>query len=122
LWAAVPAYASQIPSPKAALALVERACSMLGCPAPVAGLANLAHEYDVRVSTLVDADDDLSGYVERLESMTDQGYDIDESDDIDDDDDDEIDPASDIAQAPEVDGDELMAELERFLRDQNDGT
>lgn len=127
LWAAVPAYASQIPSPKAALALVERACTMLGSPAPVAGLATLAHEYDVRVSALVDADDDLSGYVERLESMTDQGYDIDESDDIDldDDDDDALDDLPVVEAggevAAEVDGDELMAELERFLRDQNDG-
>ena len=38
LWAAVPAYASQVPSPKAALALVERSCEILGTPGPVARL------------------------------------------------------------------------------------
>ncbi|NKB41938.1 MAG: hypothetical protein GKR86_13055, partial [Ilumatobacter sp.] len=32
LWAAVPGYAAQVPSPKAAMALVDRACSMIGTP------------------------------------------------------------------------------------------
>ena len=32
LWAAVPQYAAQVPSPKAALALVERACGLIGSP------------------------------------------------------------------------------------------
>jgi proteasome assembly chaperone (PAC2) family protein len=126
LWAAVPAYASQFPSPKAALALVERACSMLGSPAPVAGLAAQSAEYDRKVGALVDADDDLSGYVQRLESMADLGYDIDEDDvlGVDDDDDDDLDDeatfgaAAGAEGAAELDGDELMAELERFLRDQ----
>ena len=35
LWAAVPGYAAQVPSPKAAMALVERACSMIGTPRPL---------------------------------------------------------------------------------------
>ncbi len=34
LWAAVPAYASQVPSPKAALALGEGACRVVGTPCP----------------------------------------------------------------------------------------
>ena len=34
LWAAVPQYAAQIPSPKAAMALVDRACRLIGSPAP----------------------------------------------------------------------------------------
>ena len=34
LWAAVPGYAAQVPSPKAAMALVDRACSMIGTPPP----------------------------------------------------------------------------------------
>jgi proteasome assembly chaperone (PAC2) family protein len=109
LWAAVPAYASQVPSPKAALALVERSCAMLGCPTPIGGLMTEAGEYDARVSAFVGDDDDLIGYVSRLESLTDSG----ELDDDDvDDEEDEI-----IATAA-VDSDELMAEVERFLRDQ----
>ena len=34
LWAAVPAYASQVPSPKAAIALGEGACEVVGVPVP----------------------------------------------------------------------------------------
>jgi len=116
LWAAVPAYASQVPSPKAALALVERACEMLGCPASVARLSAEADEYDARVSAFVGDDDDLIGYVSRLESLADSGQ-------LDEDDEDEDDDADDEAasiDASRLDSDELMAEVERFLRDQGD--
>jgi proteasome assembly chaperone (PAC2) family protein len=116
LWAAVPAYASQVPSPKAALALVTRACEMVGTPAPVGQLANEATAYEQRVSTMVGQDDDLLGYVSRLESI---GFD--ELDDDNDDDDDELDDVADshppLAE-DDLDSDELMAEVEQFLREQ----
>jgi proteasome assembly chaperone (PAC2) family protein len=116
LWAAVPAYASQVPSPKAALALVARACEMVGTPAPVGQLANEAAAYEQRVTTMVGQDDDLLGYVSRLESI---GFD--ELDDDDDDDDDELDDVADshppLAE-DDLDSDELMAEVEQFLREQ----
>jgi proteasome assembly chaperone (PAC2) family protein len=94
LWAAVPAYASQEPSPKAALALLQRACEMIGTPAPVAGLAADVAAYEVRITSLVGEEPDLEGYVRRLEQMTDAGFtveDDDEDDDIFDDDDDDDD-------------------------------
>ena len=113
LWAAVPAYASQVPSPKAALALVERTCEMLGCPASTARLVADAGEYDARVSAFVGDDDDLIGYVSRLESLADSG-------ELDDDDDDEAEEvvASEVTDETRLNSDELMAEVERFLRDQ----
>jgi hypothetical protein len=119
LWAAVPAYASQVPSPKAALALVERACEILGTPGPVARLQQEADDYDTRVTAFVADDSDLIGYVARLESMSDDGsLDDDEFFDDEDDEDDtvggELGPEADT----ELNSDELMAELERFLRDQ----
>jgi predicted ATP-grasp superfamily ATP-dependent carboligase len=124
LWAAVPAYASQVPSPKAALALVERACDMLGTPAPTARLQAEASEYDHKVTTFVADDDDLTGYVARLESMADSGQ-LDDDDlyDGDDDDDDDDDDTVGGESGPELehtelDSDELMAEVEQFLRDQ----
>ena len=132
LWAAVPAYASQIPSPKASLALITRACDMLGSPAPLGGMRREADEYEQRVASLVADDADLVGYVERLESMADNGeldddYDDDESfdddldlDDLDDHDTDDLDD-DDVAPTPSLaadNADELMAELEQFLRDQ----
>lgn len=123
LWAAVPAYASQVPSPKASLALVERACEIIGTPAPIARLHNEATDYDARVTAFVADDNDLVGYVARLESLSDSGeldnddFDYDEIDDDDDEDDDDV-VGGELGPDPEVDSDELMAEVERFLRDQ----
>lgn len=127
LWAAVPAYASQVPSPKASLSLVERTCEILGCPAPTARLIDAARDYDDRVTSFVDDDSELTGYVARLESMADAGElndDVDEDDDLDDEADDDEDDTiggergDDAPLAAPVDSDELMAEVERFLRDQ----
>ena len=71
LWAAVPGYASQIPSPKAAMALVDRSCSMIGTPAPLSRLAVAAAEYEVRVASLIGDDDDMVEYLHRLEQLAD---------------------------------------------------
>lgn len=119
LWAAVPAYASQVPSPKAALALVERACEILGTPAPVAKLQADSAEYDTRVTAFVADDNDLIGYVARLESMSDSGQ-LDDDDFFEEDDDDDDDSVGGelTDDTAVVDSDELMAEVERFLRDQ----
>jgi hypothetical protein len=118
LWAAVPAYASQVPSPKASLALVTRTCGLLGTPTPVGELGQEAIDYEGRVSALVNDDEDLIGYVARLETGN-----IDEDDDDEDDDDivggeltDELEPID----VESVNSEELMAEVERFLRDQPD--
>ncbi len=119
LWAAVPAYASQVPSPKAALALVERACEMLGTPGPVARLRQEADAYDDRVTSFVADDADLIGYVARLEHLSDAGeLDDDDFDDDEDEDDDDVIGGELADDDEELDSDELMAELERFLRDQ----
>ena len=101
LWAAVPGYASQIPSPKAALALVERVCEMMGTPAPTADLFDEAADYDARVEALISDDDDLVIHIEQLEEIVDE---------MDDDED---------TSGP-IDLDEsiyLLDEVEQFLRD-----
>ena len=103
LWAAVPGYASQIPSPKAAMALVERTCSMIGTPAPLSHLAGAAAAYDAQVAALIGDDDDMIEYLSRLEQLTDE--DAADEDDI----------ASD---AP-LDPDALVEEVEQFLRDRD---
>lgn len=105
LWAAVPGYASQLASPRAAMALVERACSMMGTPAPLSRLADAVADYDARVAALISDDDDLVTYVSRLEEM------VDEMDDEDEDDEDEFD--DEIEDDPEL----LAAEVEQFLRE-----
>ena len=104
LWAAVPGYAAQIPSPKAAMALLEKACSMIGTPPPLGSLQSAADEYDARVAALVSDDDEMSEYVSRLEQI---------SDEVDDD------VESGIADEP-MDPDSLVEEVEQFLRDSTD--
>lgn len=110
LWAAVPGYASQLQSPRAAMALVERACSMMGTPAPLVRLAAQVADYDAKVAALIADDDDLVTYVGRLEEMVDEMSD-DDDDSFDDDDDDEIGALHDS------DPEALADEVERFLRD-----
>lgn len=100
LWAAVPGYASQIPSPKAALALVERSCSMIGTPAPLSGLAQEAAAYDAQVAALVGDDDDLAAYLQRLEQVSD-------------------DQTDEPTTAEPLDPDALVEEVEQFLRDRD---
>ncbi len=114
LWAAVPAYASQVPSPKASLALMRRACEIVGTPAPLATVMNLIERYEEQVDSIVRDDEDLVAYVERLETMTDNGISID----------DEVDDSQlqfDFAGDSDEPADtgNLMDEVEQFLREQN---
>src|SRR5437764_6358288 len=71
LWAAVPHYVAATPSPKAALALVERTARLIDVPVITADLAQLAADYERQVSEVVAADEDVSAYVARLEENTD---------------------------------------------------
>jgi proteasome assembly chaperone (PAC2) family protein len=99
LWAAVPGYAAQVPSPKAALALLERACGMIGTPPPSDALASSASEYDARVAALIAQDEDLMEYVARLETLLDEnGEEVEES---------ALDPG------------DLVEEVERYLRERD---
>ncbi|MDQ3979598.1 MAG: PAC2 family protein [Actinomycetota bacterium] len=96
LWAAVPHYVAGTPSPKAALALVERAARLLEVRVVAADLAQLAVDYERQVTEVVEADEDVSAYVTRLEETNDaEGLEL-------------------------ASGEELAAELQRFLREQGD--
>lgn len=117
-WAAVPLYASQVPSPKAALALMERACDVIGAPTPAEALTDDIAEYEERIEQLVDRDRETADMVRRFEQddTSDTDFDIDEVDLDDDDDDPTLDHPS-VPLAAE-DPDHLIEEVERFLRDQ----
>jgi proteasome assembly chaperone (PAC2) family protein len=121
LWAAVPGYASQLQSPRAAMALVERACSMMGTPAPVMRLAAMVADYDAKVAALIADDDDLVTYVGRLEEIVD-GMDDDDYEYGDDDDDDDGDGDDPRAALGDSDPERLADEVEQFLRDHNRDT
>lgn len=108
LWAAVPAYASQIPSPKAASALIQRAGEIIGTPSPIGSLHNAIVSYEERVDDLVSEDEDLAAYVERLDTMGDSVFD----DDVED-------QQMSLFEAVEDDGSSLVDEVEQFLREQD---
>jgi predicted ATP-grasp superfamily ATP-dependent carboligase len=95
LWAAVPAYVPSAPSPKAAMALVERTARLLDVSIATTELQLATVAYERQVSELVDEDVETIEYVAQLEER----YDT-EPDSIN-------------------DGESLVDEVERFLRDQD---
>ena len=100
LWAAVPHYVAATPSPKASLALVERAARLLSTSLFTADLQVMAADYERQVSEVVDSDDDVAAYVRRLE--------------------DHADDPEETGSLELMSGDALADELERFLREQTE--
>ena len=86
---------------------------MIGTPAPVGAVMHLIERYEEQVNSLVNEDDDLVEYVERLESASDSGMVL--SDEVSDDQL-QIDFGN---EASDADAAELVDEVERFLREQN---
>ncbi|MCB1031088.1 MAG: PAC2 family protein [Acidimicrobiales bacterium] len=72
LWASVPAYVSGASSPRAALALLERTCSILGISQPAPDLEKAAQEYDRQINELMESDEDTASYVAMLEAALDE--------------------------------------------------
>lgn len=102
LWAAVPHYLAVTPDPKAALALVDKALSLLGTPADVADLQRAAEAYEQKVGEIVASDEDVQRYVELLEERADERL---------------REEQMDPSKLPS--GDALAAEVERYLREQD---
>jgi predicted ATP-grasp superfamily ATP-dependent carboligase len=98
LWATVPHYVSQVPSPKAALALVERSAALVGTHVDPVELRAASLAYVEQVSERVADDEEAAAYVAQLE----------EADDLEED---------DVSTLPSADA--LAAEVERFLRDEH---
>jgi proteasome assembly chaperone (PAC2) family protein len=71
LWATVPSYVPGAPSPKAALALVERTSAVLGTWVATTDLEIASASYERQVSELVDADEETIAYVAQLEERHD---------------------------------------------------
>jgi proteasome assembly chaperone (PAC2) family protein len=97
LWATVPTYVPGPSSPAATLALVRRVGQLLDEELALGELQDEATAYTRRIDEIVEDDDDLRDYVRRLEAAADEEP-VDEGD-----------PA---------DSARLIAEVERFLREQ----
>ena len=108
LWAATPSYVAHARSPKAALALVERLCSLVGVQVLTTALEIATAGYEREVNELVASDEDTVAYVERLEAIADDGGGS-------------FGAGEDDEKARTVDensGGMLIEEVERFLREQ----
>jgi proteasome assembly chaperone (PAC2) family protein len=98
LWASAPYYLPRTPSPKATLALVERAVSLLGVGIDTSELQAAAGAYEQQVNDMVASEEEVADYVRQLEVAS-------ESD-------------GDDAEIEIPHADAIAAEIERFLRDQ----
>jgi proteasome assembly chaperone (PAC2) family protein len=102
LWAQVPHYASAMPSPAAAAALVDGAAQVAGLSLDSEELHAQAAVTRARIDELIDANPEHRVMVERLEAS----WDAEES-------------GTDTGPIPS--GEEIAREIERFLRDQGSG-
>jgi len=96
LWAAIPHYASSSPSPKAILALINALEDFLEITLPQGELVNESRDWEIEVSEMAKEDSDVAEYVKSLEE------------------------SKDAAELPEVSGESIARELERFLRRQSE--
>ena len=92
LWAAVPHYASGSPSPKASLALINSIEDFLDISIPLGTLSEDSDEWEKSVDELAAEDSDVAEYVKALEE------------------------SKDAAELPDVSGDSIAKEFERYLR------
>jgi proteasome assembly chaperone (PAC2) family protein len=96
LWAAVPHYVAQPPSPKATLALLRSVEDVLDISVPLADLPAEARAWERGVDELAEQDSDVAEYVRSLEE------------------------AKDATDLPEASGDAIAREFERYLRRRGD--
>ncbi len=96
LWAAVPHYASHAPSPKASLALITSLEDFLEISIPLGTLQFDSDEWEKSVDQLASEDTDVAEYVKALEE------------------------SKDAAELPDVSGEIIAKEFERYLRRQNE--
>jgi len=96
LWAAVPHYASNAPSPKASLALITSLEDFLEIAIPLGSLQSDSDEWEKSVDKLASEDSDVAEYVKALEE------------------------SKDAAELPDISGDIIAKEFERYLRRQNE--
>jgi proteasome assembly chaperone (PAC2) family protein len=96
LWAAVPHYASNAPSPKATLALINNLEEFLDIKIPLSDLPDRSDAWEREVNDLAADDSEIADYVKALEE------------------------SKDAAELPDVSGDTIAKEFERYLRRQQE--
>ena len=92
IWASVPHYVHNAPSPKATLALIDKLEEIIDVVIPRGGLVDDAAEWESGIDALASEDEDMSNYIEQLEQ------------------------ARDTVDSPEASGEAIAQEFERYLR------
>ncbi len=92
LWAAVPHYAASSPSPKATLALINTIEEFLDISIPMSDLPERSDAWEKEVDEIAAEDSEVAEYVKALEE------------------------SKDAAELPDVSGDSIAKEFERYLR------
>jgi proteasome assembly chaperone (PAC2) family protein len=92
IWASVPHYVHNAPSPKATLALLERLEGVLEIHVPRGDLESEASAWESGIDALANEDEDMAAYIEQLEK------------------------ARDTVDSPEASGEAIAREFERYLR------
>ena len=92
LWAAIPHYVGQAPSPKGTLALVRKIEDVLDIPVPLGDLVEESRAWELGVDELAEDDEEVADYVRQLEQ------------------------ARDTTELPEASGEAIAREFERYLR------
>lgn len=97
VWASVPHYVHNAPSPKATLALVDRLEELIGVTISRGELADESSAWETGIDALAGDDEDMAAYIQQLEQ------------------------ARDTVDSPEASGEAIAQEFERYLRKRGDG-
>ncbi len=92
LWAAIPHYVSQPPSPKATMALLDHLDNLIDLPIPLGDYPERTKMWLQQVNSLIQNDEDVAEYVSNLEKE------------------------GDVSELPMASGDAIAKEFERYLR------
>jgi hypothetical protein len=97
IWASVPHYVHNAPSPKATLAIIDRLEELIDVVIPRGDLVDEATAWESGIDALAQDDEDMANYIEQLEK------------------------ARDTVDSPEASGEAIAHEFEQYLRRNDDG-
>jgi PAC2 family len=97
IWASVPHYVHNAPSPKAMLALIDKLEEIIDVVIPRGDLVAEAAEWENGIDALAAEDEEMAGYIAQLEQ------------------------ARDTVDSPEASGEAIAQEFEQYLRKRGDG-
>lgn len=97
IWASVPHYVHNAPSPKAMLALIDKIEEIVDVVIPRGDLVAEAAEWETGIDALAAEDEEMAAYIAQLEQ------------------------ARDTVDSPEASGEAIAQEFEKYLRKRGDG-